>query len=469
MSQRETWATRTGFILAAVGSAVGLGNIWRFPFVTSEGGGAAFLLIYLLFILLIGFPAILVEFVIGRKTKLNPVGALRELGGGAWKYVGYIFFVTAFVILSYYSVIAGWFVRYSLIGVTDGYDDAMAQYEDQAAEQETIPADILFDTVATGLDSMVFHAIFMAVTVGIVALGVRRGIEAAVKLMVPALIILLIGLAVWAATLPEAAAGYQYYLSPNFGEIVANWDELLPAAAGQAFFTLSLGMGVMIVYASYLGEDRNLAKDGGIIVTLDTGIAFIVGLIVFPILLTATPDPDGELLIESPIGAIFVAVGDAFSTVPAGTVLGILFFGVVALAALSSAISLLEFVVAYLIDEHGVQRKVAALGAGGAIFLLGLPVTYDLVFLELLDYFADSVLLLLGATILVIFVGWIIPEVAKDELSKGIGPLGSSGEAWIWAVRIPIVIVLLVSLALGVMDYASFLTGDFADWISANL
>ncbi|SEH10929.1 neurotransmitter:Na+ symporter, NSS family [Natronorubrum sediminis] len=466
MAQRETWATRTGFILAAVGSAVGLGNIWRFPFVTSEGGGAAFLLVYLLFIFLIGFPAILVEFVIGRRTKLNPVGALRELGSGVWKYVGYVFFVTAFVILSYYSVVAGWFVRYFIIGVTDGYDDAVGQYEGEAGD-DTIPAELLFDSVATGLDSILFHTLFMLVTIGIVALGVRKGIELAVKVMVPSLIVLLVGLAIWAATLPGASDGYEYYLSPDFSEIAANWTTLLPAAAGQAFFTLSLGMGVMIVYASYVGEDRNLAKDGGIIIGFDTAIALLVGLIVFPILLTATPDPDGELLFASPIGAIFTAVADAMTEVP--DVLGLLFFGVVAVAALSSAISILEFIVAYLMDEHGFERRPAALLAGGSVFALGVPVTYDLVFLELFDYFADSVLLVLGALLLVIFVGWVIPDAALDEVSKGVDDIGSAGAAWIWAVRIPLVVVLAITLALGIVDYVGFLTGDFADWISANL
>ncbi|NGM67589.1 sodium-dependent transporter [Natronolimnobius sp. AArcel1] len=464
---RETWATRTGFILAAVGSAVGLGNIWRFPFVTSEGGGAAFLLVYLLFIALVGFPAILVEFVIGRRTNLNPVGALRELGGDTWKYVGYIFFVTGFVILSYYSVVAGWFVRYFVMGITQGYDDAVGQYEAEAAEADVLAADLLFGAVSTGLDSMLFHALFMAVTVGIVALGVQKGIELAVKVMVPALIILLVGLAIWAATLPGAMEGYQYYLEPDFGEIAANWTTLLPAAAGQAFFTLSLGMGVMIVYASYIGEDRNLAKDGGIIIGFDTAIALLVGLVVFPILLTATPDPDGELLFASPIGAIFTAVADAMTEVP--DILGLLFFGVVSVAALSSAISILEFIVAYLMDEHDLERKTAAVGAGGALFLLGVPVTYDLVFLELFDYFADSVLLVLGALVLVIFVGWVIPDTALDEVSKGVGSLGSAGAVWIWSVRIPLLIVLAVTLALGIIDYVNFLTGDFADWLGANL
>ncbi len=465
MTQRETWATRTGFILAAVGSAVGLGNVWRFPFVTGEGGGAAFLLVYLLFVAMVGFPAILAEFVVGRKTKRNPVGALREYGGSAWKYVGGVFIVTGFVILSYYSVVAGWFVRYFLLGLTDSYAGHLAAYEEAAAGSEEVTESmVMFDTLATGLDSFLFHTLFMALTVGIVALGIRRGIELAVKVMVPAIIILLVGLAAWAATLPDAGAAYAYYLNPDFGVLASEWASILPAAAGQAFFTLSLGMGVMITYASYLGEDRNLAEDGTIIIGFDTAIAFIVGLVVFPIIISGGADPGQET-----VGAIFFSLTEAFAELGVGRWLGLLFFGTVAIAALSSAISILEVVTSYVIDEKGLERWQAALGMGGVIYLLGVPVTYDLIFLDLLDGFADGVLLVFGALVLMVLVGWIAPQVAVDELQKGIAPLGSLGDVWIWAIRVPLIVVLLVALYLGLVDYVEFLTGDFAGWVAATL
>ena len=448
---RETWATRIGFILAAVGSAVGLGNIWRFPFQTGQEGGAAFLLVYLLFVVAIGFPAILVEFVIGRRTNLNAVGSLRELGGGAWRYVGWLFVVTGFVILSYYSVVAGWFARYLVVGITDGF---AVTTEAEAAE--------LFGTVSTGLDSLVFHAIFMALVIGIVAMGVRRGIELAVKVMVPAIILFLIGLAAYGATLDGASAAYAYYLSPDFGAVMDNWTSLLPAAAGQAFFTLSLGMGVMITYASYLGEDRNLATDAGVIVFLDTAIAVLVGFVVFPFIFAAGTDP-GQIA----VGAIFFSLTQAFATLPFGTLLGIVFFGVVTIAALSSAISILEVLVSYLIDEHPIDRLPATIGAGFAIFLLGVPVTLDLVFLDLLDGFADGVLLVLGALILVVFVGWVIPDIGLSELRQGIRGADPWDDIWLWMVRIPIVIVLVIALALGTLDYVDFLATDFAEWLGS--
>ncbi|PAU83359.1 daunorubicin ABC transporter ATP-binding protein [Halorubrum salipaludis] len=449
---RETWATRAGFILAAVGSAVGLGNIWRFPFITGQEGGGAFLLVYLLFVGLIGFPAILVEFVIGRYTNLNPVGAIRELGGGAWNYLGWLFVAIGFVILSYYSVVAGWFLRYTLIGVTDGY--ALAGPEE---------AGQLFGTVTTGIDSLLFHAVFMALVIGIIAAGVRKGIEVGVKVMVPAIIVLLVGLAGYAFTLDAAGAAYAYYLTPDFGYLAANWTSILPAAAGQAFFTLSLGMGVMITYASYLGEDRNLASDAGVIVALDTLIAVIVGFVVFPFLFAAGIEPGGP-----GASAIFVSLTSAFSTIPGGRLIGVVFFAMVGIAALSSAISILEVLVSYLIDEVGVARVPASVALGVAVFVLGVPVTIDLIFLSLYDGLADGILLVLGSLLLAVFVGWVIPDVAREELAKGIGDLGGLGSAWIWIVRIPIAIVVIVSLYLGVVDYVDFLTGGFADWLAAR-
>ncbi|WP_440769840.1 sodium-dependent transporter [Natronorubrum sp. DTA28] len=445
---REQWATRVGFIFAAVGSAVGLGNIWRFPFQVGQEGGAGFLLMYLLFIVVIGFPAMLVEFVVGRRTERNPVGALKEIGSGIWQYVGWIFIATGFVILSYYSVVAGWTIRYTILGLQDGYIADAAEAEGQ------------FVTLASGLDAILFHAIFMAAVIAIVAVGIERGIELAVKVMVPAIIIITIGLAIYAATLPGAGEAYSYYLSPEWGVIADNWQSIVPAAAGQAFFTLSLGMGVMITYASYLGEDRNLAEDGAIIIGFDTSIAFITGLIVFPILFTAGVDPA-----DPGAGAIFVSLAAAFGDLTLGWLIGAVFFGTVAIAALSSAISLMEVVVSYIIDERGISRPTAAIGIGGAMFLLGVPSAYDLVLLDLFDLFADQILLVLGGLLLMILVGWSLPDLAVDELQRGIGDLGSLGPAWIWAVRIPVILVLLVALVLGILDYYEFLTGPFAEWV----
>ena len=451
---RESWATRLGFILAAVGSAVGLGNIWRFPFQAGQEGGAGFLVVYLFFILLIGLPAMLVEFTVGRRTERNPVGALAELGGGGWRYVGGLFVLIVFLIVSYYSVVAGWAIRYFLGSFTGAYMDDPEGY---------------FLDVAVGLDAILFHVLFMVAVVGIVAFGIRRGIELAVKLMVPAIIALIVGLAIYAATLPGVGEAYTYYLSPDLDVMAAEWESIIPAAAGQAFFTLSLGMGVMITYASYLGEDRNLAEDGVIIVGLDTGIAFVTGLVVFPILFAAEIGPA-----DPGAGAVFVALAGAFAEVPFGAVLGVLFFGVLSLAALSSAISLMEVVVAYAIDEHDASRPAATVLIGGGMLLLGLPVTIDLVMVDLYDILAAEILLVTGGILLMILVGWLIHEEVLDELSRGIESSGGTGDAdglgalgslWIWLVRVPVILALVVALYLAVAGYVEFLTTDFAEFL----
>lgn len=444
---RETWSTRIGFILAAVGSAVGLGNIWRFPFQVGQEGGAAFIVVYLAFVLLIGFPAMMVEFVVGRKTGLNTVGAIREFAGGAWKYLGGLFVFIGFVILSYYSVVGGWVLRY-ILGSGRGSYIAQGPVE-------------YFGQISVGLDALIGHFFFMALVFVIVALGVQRGIEIGVKIMVPAIIAIFAVLAVYAFTLPGTAEAYSYYLSPDLDYLAANWQSIVPAAAGQGFFTLSLGMGVMVTYASYLSEDENLGVDGLTIVGFNTGISILTGLIVFPILFSAGVDPG-----TPGAGAIFLSVADALSSLQFGRVIGVFFFATVAIAALSSAISLIEVVVSYAIDEFGLNRVTATAMIAGAIFLLGAPVTYDTVMVGLYDIFAAQILLVFGGILLVVLVSWIHADEAIEELSKGIESFGTIGTVWLWVVRVPVLIVLIVSLYLGIDTFVTFLQGDFADFLS---
>jgi len=451
---RETWSTRLGFILAAVGSAVGLGNIWRFPFQVGQEGGAAFILVYLAFVLLIGFPAMMVEFVVGRKTGLNTVGAIREFAGGAWKYLGGLFVFIGFVILAYYSVVGGWVLRYVVGSVTGGYVGTAGPEEAPVAQQ-------YFGEIATGVDALAFHALFMLLVVVIVALGVKRGIEFGVKVMVPAIILIFGILAIYAFTLPGAAEAYSYYLSPDLDYLLENWQSIVPAAAGQGFFTLSLGMGVMITYASYLSEDENLGVDGATIVGFNTGISILTGLVVFPILFSAGVDPA-----TSGPGAIFVSVAQALADLQFGSIIGVLFFGTVAIAALSSAISLIEVIVSYTIDELGVTRLRASILIGTGIFLLGVPVTINTVMVDFYDILAAKILLVMGGILLVVLVTWIHADEALAELGKGIDSFTGIDRAWLWTVRVPVLVVLLVSLYLGVSEYVTFLTGDFADFLT---
>lgn len=446
---RESWDTRTGFVLAAAGSTVGLGNVWRFPFQTGQEGGAAFLAVYLGFVLLVGLPVMLLEFMVGRRHSRSPVAAIYELGEGAWKNVGWVFVAAAFLVLSYYTVVAGWASRYAVDGVLGRYPTEIAGAEARFAE------------VATGADAVAFHGLFMVLTVTVVALGLNRGVETAARLLVPTVLALLGGLVYYAYRLPGASEAYRYYLSPDFGVVAAEWTTILPAAAGQAFFTLSLGMGIMITYASYVDEPRNLTEDAAFVVGIDTLVAVAVGLVVFPILFTAGVPPG-----EPGHGSVFVSLTTAFASLPNGGLLGAAFFGIVALVALLTTISLMEVVVSHLIDTEGLNRGVAAVTSGGALPLLGVPAALSLVVLDLYDVFATQILLVVGALLLTVYMAWISPsESAREGISDLTGyprGYGRLAVAWIWMLRVPILAVLLVSLALGVVEYVDLLRSEIA-------
>jgi NSS family neurotransmitter:Na+ symporter len=435
MAQRETWASRLGFILAAVGSAVGLGNIWRFPYMTAENGGAAFLVVYLVAAVVIGLPAILAEFAIGRKAKKNVINAFEEIGYPVWQIIGLLGLVTGFWILSYYSVVGGWVIRYFLGSFSGAY------FADPAT---------FFGTIATGQMTIAFHGLFMLITIGIVALGVEDGIETGTKMMVPAIIAILIALAAWGVTLDGGMEGLEYFLTPDFGALASNLDTIIPYAVGQAFFSLSLGMGVMITYSSYLSKDDNLGIDGGSIVFLNTAIGVLAGLVVFPLLFAQNVSPG-----DAGAGAVFVSLATAFSKLPAGRIIGAVFFGVVLIAALSSAISLLEVVVSYAVDNYDVSRVPMTAALGVVIFLLGLPSALSLETFGLYDTVANSLLLPLGVTLIVTFVGWVYGRGAIEELRQGTGGLGSLGTAWLWHVRVVVLLAVVGTLVLSMSDLLS--------------
>ena len=428
---REQWGTRVGFILAAVGSAVGLGNMWRFPFQVAEQGGASFLLVYLVFILVIGLPAMLVEFAIGRRSKRNPVHAFKRLGHGKWSFVGVICVVSGFIVLSYYSVVAGWTIQYTAASFSGAYFEAPEAY---------------FGAIQQGWGTVGTHALFMMIVVAIVAFGIEKGIEVSVKILVPAILVLLVGMAVYGLTLEGATEGVLYYLAPDFAVLREQWTVILPSAAGQAFFTLSLGMGAMITYSSYLGDDDDLVTDAGWIVGLDTTIAVVVGLVIFPVLFSVGVDP------SSPgAGALFVGFGEAIAEAPASRVLGVFFFGTVLIAAVSSGISILEVVVSFVMDQTGGHRLPSTLGVGGLIFLVGCPTAFDESMLAIYDEVVAEILLPLGMGFLVLFVGWFYGD-GQDEISKG-----RSGGAkswfpvlWRWHLRTVILAVVVLVILLSV-------------------
>jgi len=444
-SARGSWATRAGFILSAVGSAVGLGNMWRFAYKASEGGGAAFVLVYLLIVALVGLPLMTSEFIVGRLSQESPARAIRRLGGNAWGPLGWMFILCGVGILAYYSVIAGWTMRYAIDAIRNAIPSDTGAY---------------FGEVSQGTDAAIYHLIFMTATIFVVAGGVKAGLERANLVLMPMLFLILVGLAVWAITLPNGGGGYAYYLRPDPAKLFNR--DILTAAAGQSFFSLSLGMGALMTYASYLRSKENLAREATIVALSDFGVAFVSGLIVFPVIFNF-----GLLgqVGESTVGALFISLPAGFELLGrTGDYIDTAFFVMLLFAALTSAISLLEVVVAALVDGLGWHRRPAAVGAGVTIAVLGLPAAFNTTFLGNLDALFGQFLLLVGGFFTAVLVGYKVLPQADAELAQGL-PNPDLRGAWATLVRYVAPVVLLVVLfflaaptwraVLGLVTYAN--------------
>jgi NSS family neurotransmitter:Na+ symporter len=433
---RETWATRMGFVLAAVGSAVGLGNLWRFPWMVGTNGGSAFLLAYLAVVVVVGVPSLLAAFVLGRRARSSPVGAFRDLSGSdGWGYVGVGMVLTSAVLLSFYSVVGGWVLRYTgeaLSGLVGGQAPYVAD-----------PAGY-FGSVNFGPEAVAFHLGFLALTAVVVAGGIRGGIETATKWMMPAIGLLLVGLAAWVATIPGSGAGYEFLLRFDLSVLREDGLSILGAAAGQALFTLSLGAGTMITYASYLGEDRSLPADATTIAVLNTGVGVLTGLVVFPLLASLAIDPTST---GTGAGALFIGLAGAFARLPAGELVAAVFFLVVLLAALSSAISMLEIPVAFLVDEYDVERRTAAVVMVGLIGLTGSGLALQPSVFEFVAGPLVSALLTGGLAATLLFVAWVLAGDAVAEVTAGAGPLTDRiASPWLLLVGAPLPVFLAFSL-----------------------
>lgn len=433
---RGSWATHLGFILAVIGSAVGLGNMWRFSYVAAEGGGAAFVLLYLLFVALIGMPLMTSEMIVGRMTQVSPVQAVVRLGGRGWMPLGLLFAFCGFGILSYYSVIAGWTMRYAL-------DAVRGVIPAEASESAGY-----FFSVGTGLPAIVTHVLFMGITIFIVVRGVKEGLERAAIILMPMMFAILVGLAIWAATLSGGGAGYAYYLRPQLGELMN--PAIITDAAGQAFFSLSLGMGALMTYASYLKTKENLAKETVMIAVSDFGVAFVAGLVVFPIIfhfnLGDTIGLGGALNTDSTVGTLFIALPPALLGMAIGKWVVAAFFVMLFFAALTSAISLLEVVVSAIIDSWQWPRVKSAVLAGLVITVAGVPSAFSLNFLDVADKLVGTVLLMVGGLFTSILVGYKILPQAEEELSIGLDN-PNARHAWRFFVRYvapPVLTVVLI-------------------------
>ncbi|MDT8284993.1 MAG: sodium-dependent transporter [Thermovirgaceae bacterium] len=426
-TQREQWGSKLGFVLACAGSAVGLGNIWRFPYITGQNGGAAFVLLYVALVFVIGFSVMLAEMAIGRNAQLNAVGSFQKIKGGVWPIVGWMGVAAGFIILSYYGVIAGWTMAY----VVKSFTGLMG-----AAAAGTT-ADVFVGFITNPGPVIAWQAAFMVITIYIVYKGIGGGIEKYCKILMPALFLLLLVLIVRSVTLPGAGAGIEFYLKPDFSKLTGG---ALGAALGQAFFSLSLGMGCMITYGSYLGKKELLPGAAVQVCFIDTMVAFLAGLVIFPAVFAFALEPGAGP------GLTFITLPNVFGQMPGGTIWSGLFFLLLFVAALTSAISLLEVVAAYFIDEMKWSRGKAAWTMGIIIFLLGIPSVLGISgaipklagrdFLDSADFLASNVLLPLGGLFIALFVGWFWTDGAKQEVeNNGAAPF-SLYVPWLWICRV---------------------------------
>lgn len=354
MTNRGNFSGKIGFILAAAGSAVGLGNIWKFPYEAGQNGGAAFLLIYIVLTFLLCYPIMIGEIAIGRKAGSDAYGSYKQLGGKRWGYLGLLGILCGIMILSFYNVVAGWafgyFLEISFGKLLDhpNYGTFFSEY------------------VIDFWDNLIFSACFMAMTAYIVLKGVQKGIEAASKIMMPALFAILIILIVYSLTLPNASAGISFYLLPDFSKI--NFQTIY-SALGQAFFSLSLGMGALITYGSYVGKNQNILGAAASITLMDMSVAFLSGLLIFPLVFSQGQSPaEGPALVFVVLPGIFNAMGPLL-----GRIFGGGFFLLLCFAALTSTVSLLEVPVAYFVDQKKWSRKKTTWLLSAFIFIIGLP------------------------------------------------------------------------------------------------
>lgn len=411
-TNRVTFGSKIGVILATVGCAVGLGNIWRFPYMLGSNGGAAFLLVYLLCILLLGLPVMITEFFIGRHTNRNAAGAFKELAPGTkWSLIGYNGVLAAFLILGFYSVVAGWTLEYILQAFSGSLSDKTAT--DFATD---------FNNFSIGLiRPIIWTVTFIVLTHVIIISGVKSGIERASKIMMPLLFLFLLILAIRSVTLPNASEGLTFLFQPDFSKINSS---VILSAMGQAFFSLSIGMGCLITYASYFKKETNLQTTALQVTILDTLVALLAGIMIFPAVFSfgITPTAGPEL--------VFITLPNVFAQLPMGSVWSAIFFILLALAALTSTISMHEVATAYVHEEHKMSRNKAAwVVSAGAIILgvlssLSFGVLKDftiggMIFFDFLDYLTAKIMLPLGGMLICIFAGTRVErKVIKAELTN---------------------------------------------------
>ena len=451
MKQREHWGSSIGFIMATAGSAIGLGSLWKFPYVTGVNGGGIFVLIYIMFTLVIGLPIFIGELIVGRNTGRGPISALGRLSqdSAIWKLVGWMLVLTPFLIFSYYNVVAGWTLNYTLLSLT------------QFAEGRT-PEEIreVFEVMRTSADvNIFFHFLFMLLNGGIVYLGIRKGIEYWSKLLTPALFMMLIGLVLYSCTLEGFDEALAFIFAPD-------WSRLRPSgvieALGLSFFTLSAGLGILITYGSYMRKESDLPGTALMIGGMGLTMSMLSAVMIFPIIFTFNMEP------QMGPGLAFQALPVLFAKLPGNLVISTAFFILLVFTTLTSTISLLEVLVASLMEVTGWNRHKAVIYASSAVFIFGIPsalaasgamfptweVMYGMNFFDTIAVITDRWMIPLGGMASALFVGWRCdPEMLRKEFCEGSKLAGFFG-VWLWVLRwvVPVAIAIVIAHQSGLVD-----------------
>ncbi|ABM04038.1 Na+-dependent transporter of the SNF family protein [Psychromonas ingrahamii 37] len=418
------WSSRYAYILAATGAAVGLGNIWKFPYIMGENGGGAFVFVYLLCIFLIGVPVMMAEVVIGKRGRSTPANAMTHVAtesghSSHWSIIGSIGVLAGFLILSFYAVIAGWAAAYVFFAGAGEFSAAAA---DPATNADVIGA-LFTDLITSVPQLLIWTTLTIVAVVYVISKGVKEGLETAITYLMPTLFILLFGIMIYSAIVGDFAAAFTFMFHIDFSQLTI---EGALVALGHAFFTLSLAMGIMMIYGAYLPKGVSIVKTSMMIAVADTVVALIAGLAIYPIVFAHGLEPSAGP------GLLFQSLPLAFGSMPFGDFVGVLFFVMVVFAAFTSAIALLESPTAYLVERQNVSRTKAAIIAGAAVWILSLCTIYSFAgaewtklsfgmggdIFEFLDYLTANILLPLGGILISIFAGWVIkPEILKEEFN----------------------------------------------------
>ncbi len=447
MEKNDQWSSKIGFILAAAGSAIGVGAIWKLPYVTGVSGGGAFFLLFILFSLFIGFPLLLAEFIIGRSTQKEAISAYRAIAPGTWwPWIGKLGVLTCFLLLSFYSVIGGWILIYMFKGITGGIIGSDIPY-----------GDIFNQTISSPWLSIAAQGTFLAITIAVVAKGIQNGIEKASKVLMPTLFLLFIILIIRSLTLDNAMEGVAFFLQPDFSKITS---ESVLFAMGQSFFSLSVGVSVMVTYSSYLSKKENIIQPAISIVSMNLLIALLAGLAIFPAVFSLGLEPA-----QGP-GLLFVVLPSVFDQIIFGEVFLVCFLALFLFATLTSAFSMLEIIVASILNNKESSRKKYTWIVGLLIFIVGVPsalsysVLGDITFFsknifDSADFLVSNVLMPLGALLISIFVPLKIKKSKLQEELLSHSKLGAAAfHVWFIVMRyvVPLVIIIVFLDTAGILD-----------------